>query len=55
MCRGKRKRRSKVAIESKVISSFKPVSDAQVQTSSVVTVLSMTDIVYINQSINQLC
>ena len=52
LCRGKRKRRSKVAIESKVI---RPVSDAQVQTSSVVTVLSMTDIVYINQSINQLC
>jgi len=29
MCRGKRKRRSKVAIESKVVSSSKPVSDVQ--------------------------
>jgi len=50
MCRGKRKRRSKVAIESKVVSSSKPVSDVQVQTRSVVTVQSMTDSMSINQS-----
>lgn len=51
MCRGKRKRRSKVAIESKVVSTSKPVSDIQqVQTSCVVTVESMPDIISIIQS-----